>query len=266
MSLPSPTERKAMQTQETEDQSLAQEEHTPVPPVSTPFTPLPGEEEASYPYLTPEEADAIFLAAVSEIPTQPLSHSISPQEQRAAQRSMLLVTLVLFLSAVGGAVLGIVTYPSVTIDLVPVSKRVTLTVQFPHLPTRTLAPVTVTRTLSQPTTGHGHQDATNAVGSITFFNGRFSPQTITRGSVLTGSDGIQIVIDQSVTIPAASPQQVGVAEVAAHALRAGSQGNMPALTINLAVSGDLLAKNLTTFSGGRTHETITPCPRRISLP
>ena len=234
---------------ETHEQATTPEGHIAVP-VSTPL-PSPGEEEeASYPHLTPEEAEAIFLVAVSEIPTQPLI-SASPQQQYAATRYLLLVTLLLFLSMAGGAVLGIVTYPSVTIDLVPVSRRVSITAQLAHLSTRTLAPVTVTQTLRRPTTGHGHQDATHAAGVLTFYNGRFAPQTISRGSILTSSGGIRVATDQTSTIPAAGPQQVGVASVAAHALEAGRSGNILVLAINLAISGDLLAKNLAAFAGGK---------------
>jgi hypothetical protein len=234
---------------EAHEQATTQEAHTAVLVSTAHPSPGEGEEDTSYPHLTPEEAEAIFLVAVSEIPTQPLLGA-SPQ-QRAATRYLLLVTLLLFCSMAGGAVLGIVTYPSVTIDLVPVSKRVSITAQLPLLPTRTLAPVTVTETLSQPTTGHGHQDATTAAGVLTFYNGRFSPQMVTSGSVLTSSDGIKVTTDQTVSIPAASLQQVGVSSVAAHALRAGSSGNIPALAINLAISGDLLAKNPAAFVGGR---------------
>ena len=233
---------------QTHEPATTQEEHTAAP-VSIPLPSSREEEDTSYPHLTPEEAEAIFLVAVSEIPTQPLLGA-SPQQQRAATRYLLLVTLLLFCSMIGGAVLGIVTYPSVTIDLVPVSRRVTLTAQLAHLPTRSLAPVSITETLRQPTTGRGHQDATHATGSITLYNGRFAPQTITGGSVLTASGGIRVATDQTVTIPAASPQQVGVASVAAHALQAGRPGNIPALAINVAISGDLLAKNLAAFSRG----------------
>jgi hypothetical protein len=200
---------------ETHERATKQEEHTAVP-VSTPLPSTRKEEDTSYPHLTPEEAEAIFLVAVSEIPTQPLVGA-SPQQQRAATRYLLLVTLLLFCSMVGGAVLGIVTYPSVTIDLVPVSRHVSITIPLAHLPTRMLAAVTLTGKLRQPTTGHGHQDATHARGALTFYNGRFAPQTVTSGSVLTSSDGIKVATDQTISIPAASPQQVGVASVAVHA-------------------------------------------------
>ncbi|HJT59935.1 MAG TPA: hypothetical protein VJ761_25730 [Ktedonobacteraceae bacterium] len=195
----------------------------------------------------------IFQEALAEIPTQPLpplAASPQPQQQRGATRLLLLLPLLLFLVLTGGATLSIVTTPTVTLVLVPRSTHASLTTQLAHLPTRLLAPVSVTGTLSQPTTGHGHQGATYARGTLTFYNGRFAAQTISGGSVLTARDGRQVVVAQSVTIPAASLQQVGVASIAAHARQAGRQGNLPALAINLAVSGDLLAKNLSAFSGG----------------
>jgi len=119
------------------------------------------------------------------------------------------------------------------------------------IPTRQLTPVTLTKSQTAPTTGHGHQDARAATGTVTFYNGRFSPQTIAVGSVLTGSDGIEVVTDEAVTIPAANTQHVGVASIPAHARQVGSQGNIHVLDIDIAISSDLLAKNLTTFSGGQ---------------
>ena len=258
------------QTYETQEQALLQQDHPPVGAADMPLTCTSGEQmtmaaqateteeaEAAYPHLSPEEVEVIFQEAVAEIPTQPLPLlAASPQQQqRAATRWLLLPLLLLFLSLIGGATLSIVTTPTVTLVLVPRSTHASLTTQLAHLPTRQLTPISVTGTLSQPTTGHGHQDATYATGSITFYNGRFAAQTISGGSVLTARDGRQVVIAQSVTIPAASLQQVGVASVVAHARRAGRQGNLPALAINLAVSGDLLAKNLSAFSGGSNART-----------
>ncbi|HJT58443.1 MAG TPA: baseplate J/gp47 family protein [Ktedonobacteraceae bacterium] len=265
------------QTHKTHEQALLQQDHSVVVVADTPrpcnsaeqmtraaqaAETEEAEEEASYPHLSSEEVEVIFQEAVAEIPTQPLPPlAASPQQrqQRAATRLLLLLPLLLFLVLLGGATLSIVTTPTVTLVLVPRSTHANLTTRLVHLPTRLLVPVLVTGTLSQPTTGHGHQQATYARGTLTFYNGRFAAQTISGGSVLTARDGRQVVVAQSVTIPAASLQQVGVASVAAQARQVGKQGNLPALAINLAVSGDLLAKNLSAFSGGsnaRDYPTV----------
>lgn len=62
------------------------------------------------------------------------------------------------------------------------------------------------------------------------------------------------------TIPTANTQQVGAASILAHARQVGSAGNIHALDIDGAISSDLLAKNLTAFSGGqdaRDYQAVT---------
>src|SRR6266566_8643561 len=77
-----------------------------------------GEEEV-YPHLAPEEVEETFLAAYAELPTQPLP--AVPQQQAADGRVLLCLLLFLF-SFVGGAVIGIITYPTVTIEIVSLTK------------------------------------------------------------------------------------------------------------------------------------------------
>ncbi len=117
------------------------------------------EEEEDYFSTDP---DVIFRREYSKLETIPLK-----QAEPTTPWPSLLLFAAFFLSVVGGAVLGIVTYPTVTIDLVPVTKRVTITAQLPLLQTRMLAPVTLTKTETAPTTGHGHQDARTATGHLT---------------------------------------------------------------------------------------------------
>lgn len=129
------------------------------------------------------------------------------------------------------------------------------------IPTRTLVPVTVTRSQTAPTTGHGYQDARAAMGLLTFFNGRFSSQSIPIGTVFTGSDGVKVATREAVTAPAAQPPQFAQAQVTAYALTTGSTTNIAAGDIHLALTGDLLVKNLTAFTGGRdarTYRAVAP--------
>jgi len=117
------------------------------------------------------------------------------------------------------------------------------------------ASVTLTRSLTIPTTGTGHQDARAATGTLTFYNGKLSSQVIFVGTVFTGQDGIKIVTNQTITIPAANPPQEGEANIPAYAINAGSQGNIATDDINPALSSDLLVRNLASFTGGKDART-----------
>ncbi len=124
---------------------------------------------------------------------------------------------------------------------------------------RVVNPITLSQSQTVPATGHGHQDARAATGSITFYNASFSSQTVNAGIVLTGADGVQVITDEMVTVPPNTPPQDGQATVAAHAMNAGSAGNIQALAINGTLSSSLFVKNLTSFTGGqdeRNFQTI----------
>ena len=149
-----------------------------------------------------------------------------------------------------GMVWQAITYPHMLVILYTVEKPANITTTL-DIPTRTLAPVTLTRSLSTSTTGHGHQDARAATGTLTFYNGLLTSQTVPIGTVFTGADGIQVATDQSVTILAANPPQEGEATITATTRRAGSIGNIHSDDINTAFSSSLLVKNLQSFTGGR---------------
>jgi hypothetical protein len=125
---------------------------------------------------------------------------------------------------------------------------------------RVLSPITLSRSQTVSTTGKGHQDALSATGTLTFYNGSNVAQTINVGTVLTGQDGVQVATDQTLTVPAANLPQIGEAAVSAHAVTKGSQGNIPAYDLTIALSNDLTVKNLTPFHGGqdeRDFQTVT---------
>src|SRR5205085_12303091 len=74
------------------------------------------------------------------------------------------------------AIVRIINQPVITVPLVPVHQAVTITTPITTA-TRTLSPVTITRTLTAPTTGHSHQDATRATGTLPFYTGSLTPHT-----------------------------------------------------------------------------------------
>lgn len=161
---------------------------------------------------------------------------------------LLLVCLFLLLDAADSQLVFLLT-PTVTITLTPQVRTLSLTSAAPL--GRLLAPLTLSQSRSVSTTGHGHQDARAATGTLTFYNAAFTPQTVPAGTVVTASSGVQVVTRTSVTIQANSPPNDGVAQVEAQAALPGPQGNLPALAINRPFASALFVKNLTSFTGGQ---------------
>ncbi len=114
---------------------------------------------------------------------------------------------------------------------------------------RQLPSLTLSQTAITPTTGHVHQSAKRATGSVTFFNGQISSQFVKGGTALTDVHGIQVVTDYGISVPAGSPPNYGQATVSAHALRSGLQGNIAAHSID-NVFGGMFAKNTIAFHSG----------------
>jgi hypothetical protein len=146
-----------------------------------------------------------------------------------------------------------------TITILPKSQQVTLsgTLQLGRL----LNPITVRESQTITTTGKGHQNAKVALGTITLFNGEFTSVTVPAGAILTGADGVQIITDQDAFIPAANPPVFGQVTISAHAVQAGSKGNIQAYDISQACCAtSVLAKNLYSFTGGqdaRDFQTVS---------
>jgi hypothetical protein len=171
---------------------------------------------------------------------------------------MMSLLLFLCLASIAMQVNLILNPPIATIILIPKSQTISLnaTLQLG----RVIPPTTLSQEKTVPTTGRGHQDARAATGTVTFYNGSNTEQTVTAGTVFTGNDGIQVATDIDADIPAANLPVVGQATVPAHALNANAKGNIQAYDINLAVSSDLTVKNLSQFSGGqdaRDFQTVT---------
>jgi len=126
-----------------------------------------------------------------------------------------------------------------TVTIVPVTKQISITSMITIVPGqannaqgqlsgRALSSVTMSQTRTVPTTGKGHQDATSARGMITFYNAAPYAQTIAAGTLLTGTDGVEIVTDQDAMIPAVVYPTLGQTTVTAHAVIGGPAGNIAA--------------------------------------
>ncbi len=167
------------------------------------------------------------------------------------------LALMLCLSFLGVSLLLPLFSPSATVTIIPVERSIT-TLAAIQVQGRQLPPLTLMQSASVAATGKRHQDATRAEGTITLYNGLLSRQTIVAGTMLTGSDGVQIVTDQAAVIPAANPPIEGQVTIPAHAVLAGTQGNIQAFDINTACCAtSVVAKNTQAFTGGAdTREYI----------
>ncbi len=206
-------------------------------------TPRPDEAgEAEVIHVYPVEGGGILLTT-TEIPQDepdvPIVESQEPQTEKQrttskAPPSVLhcLLILVLFLCLDSADTFFLLFTPPVTVTITPQVKTLSTTATVSlggagaDIHGRGLLALTVSQSLTTQATGKGHQDATQAAGSLTFYNGSFSSKSIDAGTVFTGSDGIQVVTDQTALIPPGNPPTYGAATVPAHAVHAGSQGNI----------------------------------------
>src|SRR5258708_32924415 len=80
--------------------------------------------------------------------------------------------------------------------------------------------------------GAGHTLATIATGTLIFYNSSPSPVTIPAGTVFTDASGVEIVTARAASLPAGNPPTVAQSTVPAHAVYAGTSGNIPAFAFN----------------------------------
>src|SRR5712691_5406345 len=106
-----------MHTEQERERPLAQ---APLDPQSELLPPGPALQAEA----TDDDPEEIFLNAIAEIDTQPLP---PPPQQQEIYWPLVILTLLFFFSFVGGTVITLLTYPTVTIDVVPVTRSVTVT-------------------------------------------------------------------------------------------------------------------------------------------
>jgi Baseplate J-like protein len=221
-------------------------------------TPLPEEEELDTIHVYPVEGGGLLLTRtpIEEDLAAPVIDSQPDQPTTGAARRtpppFVLFLLLLCLFLVGDlADTQLIALMTPTATIAVTSEVHTVRVQSTASLGKLLSPVTLSESQTVPTTGHGHQDATRASGSVTWYNTSFTPQTVEAGTVLTGADGHQIVTLGSVTIPPDSPPVNGQATILAQARDLGASGNIPTLDINGLFSSTLYVKNLAAFTGGQ---------------
>src|SRR5260370_22289400 len=143
--------------------------------------------------------------------------------------------------------------PSASITVVatetPVTTRATIS-----LPAHIFTPLVFTQSQTIPTTGRTHQNATQATGYVSFHNALTQPQTIDAGTLLTGADGIKVVTDETADVPAGTFSGYGEVTVSAHAVNAGSSGNINARDISgTCCRVYILVRNTNPFTGGQNE-------------
>jgi hypothetical protein len=147
--------------------------------------------------------------------------------------------------------------PSATITIIPATHDLSIITSI-QVHSSVLPALTLSQSQTTQATGKRHQDATQAHGAITFYNGQFRSQTIAAGTILTGVDGVAVITDQPARIPAGNPPSYGQVSVTAHAMHSGAPGNIQAYDISQACcTTSVLAKNTEAFRGGADAMDVT---------
>lgn len=111
-------------------------------------------------------------------------------------------------------------------------------------------------------TGIGKTPGVQATGTLTFYNGSFSEQTVLADTVFTTSSGVQVENTAVANIPPATgnPPTFGQVTVAAIAVNVGTKGDIAAGAINqtcCSSNSSIKVANLAAFSGGQDPQTYT---------
>jgi hypothetical protein len=271
------------------DQSRANQEEISTPEEETrPLQTEPEATETIHVYMVREREDPLDAYAVDSTlaatTDEPLSSSaagdpcffLSAQHQRRTWPGLLTIGagVMLPLASIAFQVLLALLVPTPTIMLVPLAHHLSTTARIlvvsgtpigAQIPGRLLPSLALTQTKTTPATGKGHQGAQYARGAITFYNGLFTSQTVAAGTILTDSDGVQVVTDQVAVIPAAlatSPPTYGRVTVPAQATQTGPQGNISFRDINQACCmPSVLAQNTVAFQDGQNERDYTVVTR-----
>lgn len=230
---------------------------------------LPDEEELETIHVYPVEGGGILFTRTPIEPEEAAPLVIDSQDDHSSTAPTATQTsppFVLFLFLLCVFVLGdladtqllAMATPTITVTLVPQTHTVTATANLPAatIHAHSFAPLTLSFSQTVPATGVGHQDARQATGTLTLYNGLFTPQFVAQSTVFTGTDGVQVVTDQSVSIPANAPPVDGQATIAAHALHAGHSGNIAAGDITITINNGLQVKN-SQFTNGQDERTFS---------
>jgi hypothetical protein len=176
-----------------------------------------------------EEMETVHLYWYAEQPKRPLSHQAKEIIIACLELALLLCGIV--------ALCLIPNTPAWTVTAITVPAH--------------FIPRQWTVTVAIVPTGIQHYPATRARGTLIVYNGSAFTQQLPARFLVTTANGLEIETDQVVLIAPANPPALGTAIVSAHALTAGTQGNIPVGAINQTSGNALYLKNLTAFVGGQ---------------
>jgi hypothetical protein len=164
--------------------------------------------------------------------------------------------------------------PSAPVTIVPIAEAMHLTAaitavtgtpdeRHQEVGARLLSVSTPTVAQTVPTTGRRHTAATHATGNVTFYNEATYPQTVALGTVLTGADGVHVVIETAALIPAGNPPRFGVVTVHAHAVLTGPGDTIAAFDLDgLCCAAGVAVKNTVAFTGGQRARDFAAVAQR----
>jgi serine/threonine protein kinase len=218
------------------------EQQTGPQPLYAAGTFQPTSEPISNPQFNPMYSGAQYYKPYSPHYNTPRPRS-GVRQQRVrefvAKRGKLLAIILLIVLVPPLIFYGLTILPAsaATLTITPISKHLTQTYAIAAVngtpnsamyqaPGYLITFTTPAQTKMVPVSGHGHQNATAAKGTLTFSQvGQNS--NIQTGQTLSGFDGIQIATDQSFSITVGQ-----TVDVPAHAVNAGSCCNIGAFDIN----------------------------------
>jgi hypothetical protein len=219
---------------------------------------LPDEEEPDTIHVYPVEGGGILFTRTPLEPEEapaPIIDSRDDHASAAAARTpppfvlfLLLLCLFVLFDVADTQLIALMT-PIATIAITPDVRSITL--QSSATLGKLLAPLTLTESQTVPTTGHGHQDARQATGTLTLYNGLATEQQVAAGTIITGQDGRSVTTDAPIPIQSANPPSLGETSVPAHAVQTGAAGNIQAEDVNTTLATGLYVKNLAAFTGGQ---------------
>ncbi|HEX7735624.1 MAG TPA: hypothetical protein VF458_12220 [Ktedonobacteraceae bacterium] len=201
---------------------------------------------------------------------------IEPPARRRSWRGLIITGVtVLVLICLGvlfyRPVLDLFFPPTATVTIVPDSQQVQHTYQITavlgvpdpsknQVDARALYADSQTQSRTVKATGQGHVDGLQARGELTFYNISSSEQTIQAGTVIFDANGLAVVTDQQVTLPALDAT-IGLSgsPVAAHTVNVGSAQNIPAYDFNSqpCCNGSVDVTNTGPFTGGQDQQSFT---------
>lgn len=108
--------------------------------------------------------------------------------------------------------------------------------------------------------GQGHIAGQQAQGNLTFYNTSASPQTVAAGTIVFDPNGLAVVNNQTVTLPAFNTTSgLNGLTVPAHSVNTGSAQNIAAYDFNSqpCCNGAIYVTNTQAFTGGEDQQSFT---------